>query len=78
MTSQPESAKLFVEPDSFSGIDIPPELEESLRRHRENLVRLVTTLRSAGISQAQIEESVAVIVASYKYELMQALNAWMR
>jgi hypothetical protein len=73
-----KSVEKFTEPDTFHDVEIPPELEESLHRHRENLSRLIISLRSAGISEAQIEESVSVIVASYKDELMQALKTLMR
>jgi hypothetical protein len=60
--------------DAYQGLDIPVELEESLRRHREHLARLVLSLRSAGFSREQIEESVSAIIASYKTELMAALR----
>jgi hypothetical protein len=60
--------------DAYQGLDIPVELEESLRRHREHLARLVLSLRSAGFSRVQIEESVSAIIASYKTELMAALR----
>lgn len=73
-----KSVEEFTGLDTFSDVEIPPELEESLQRHRKNLVRLIITLRSAGISESQIEESVSVIVASYKDELMQALKTFMR
>lgn len=64
--------------DPFSNLQIPPELEASLQRHREHLAQLVTTLRSAGVDEAQIEESVSVIVASYKDELTHAMKRLMR
>lgn len=73
-----ESIEKFTGLDTFSDVEIPPELEESLQRHRENLARLIISLRSAGISEAQIEESVSIIVASYKVELMEALKTFMR
>jgi hypothetical protein len=60
--------------DPFHDLEIPVELEESLQRHREHLARLVVTLRSAGVDDAQIEESVSVIVASYKDELVRAMK----
>ena len=64
--------------DLFRDLEIPPELEESLQRHRENLARLVMSLRSAGVKDAQIEESVSVIVASYKDELIGAMKRMVR
>jgi len=64
--------------DPFSDLEIPAELEESLQRHRENLVRLATTLRCAGVDETQIEQSVSVIVDSYKEELIRAMKRMMR
>ena len=68
----------FFGQDPFDGLAIPAELEDSLQRHRENLARLVVTLRSAGLSEEQIEESVSVIVASYKSELLRTIKSMMR
>jgi len=64
--------------DPFLGLDIPPELEESLQRHRQHLARLVIDLRCAGVQEAQIEHSVSVIVDSYKEELIRAMKRMMR
>lgn len=64
--------------DPFGDLEIPPELEESIQRHREHLSRLVMSLRSAGISEAQIDESVSVIVNSYKEELIRAMKRMVR
>lgn len=64
--------------DPLQYLEIPPELEINIQRHRENLARLVVSLRRAGISEAQIEESVAVIVASYKEELIASIKALAR
>jgi hypothetical protein len=61
--------------DPFADMEIPPELEASLQRHREHLSRLVHTMRQAGISQEQIEDSVSVIIASYKDELIHAMKS---
>ena len=55
-------------------LDIPPDLEESLRRHREHLVQLVISLRSAGVDEAQIEESVSILIDSYKDELIRTMK----
>ena len=63
--------------DPFAGIDIPPPLQASLRRHREHLARLVANLRSVGLDQASIEASVSVIVESYRTELLGAIRSMM-
>jgi hypothetical protein len=60
--------------DPFGDFAIPTELEESIQRHREHLAKLVASLRSAGINEAQIEESISVLVASYKNELILAMK----
>ncbi len=64
--------------DPFSDLDIPPELEESLQRHREHLGQLVSSLRCAGMDPLQIEASVSVIVDSYNEELIRAMKRVMR
>lgn len=69
---------IWAEQDPFQGFEIPPQLEENLKRHRENLESLIRSLQMVGISEAQIEESVSVIVASYKEELMQTIKALKR
>ncbi len=65
----------LVPPDPFAGLEIPEVLHESMRRHQENLVRLIRSLQSAGLSEAEIEVSVSVIVASYRSELIHALKS---
>ncbi len=69
---------VWAEQDPFQVFEIPPQLEESLKRHRENLEKLICSLQMVGISEAQIEESVSVIVASYKEELVQTIKALKR
>ncbi len=64
--------------DPLGKLDIPPELEPSLERHRQNLARLVMSLRSAGVDDTQIEESVTVAVASYRDELVHAMKRMAR
>jgi hypothetical protein len=60
--------------DAFRDLPIPPELEASLRHHREHLAQLVVNLRSAGIHQSQIETSVSIIMTSYEAELVSAIK----
>lgn len=61
--------------DPFAGLDVPEALQDSLKRHRENLAQLVRNLHSAGLDNQQIEASVSVIVESYKEELLRAIKA---
>ncbi len=61
-------------PDPFADLEIPPFFEESLLRHRSHLVELVRTMKVAGVREEAIEESVSVLVAMYKGELMVAIR----
>lgn len=67
MTTAPEI-------DPFAELEVPEALQESLARHRDNLARLVASLRSAGLGEAQIELSVSVMVDSYKQELIRTIK----
>ena len=67
-----------VEPDPFHDLYIPAELEENLQRHRQNLARLVLSLRSAGVNAADIEESVSILVESYRDELIRTVKGMMK
>lgn len=67
----------FVAAGLTEGITIPPILEESVRRHQANLARLATNLQSAGLSLVQVEESINVLVETYRAELMSAVRAIM-
>lgn len=64
--------------DPFAELEIPEQLQQSLQRHREHLATLVTNLQSVGLSEAQIEASVSVMVASYKEELLRAIKVMVR
>jgi hypothetical protein len=73
-----KSVDMLTGPDPFAGIEVPPELEVSIQRHRANLVQFILSLQSAGVSEDQIEESVTVIVRSYKEELIRTLKTLVR
>ncbi len=60
--------------DPFAELDVPPPLEVSLARHRRHLAELVSTMKMAGVNDRQIEESVSVLIAAYKEELMAAIR----
>lgn len=66
------------ERDPFANMEIPDALRDSLQRHREHLAKLVANLKAVGLSEVQIEESVSVMVSSYKEELLRAIKAMMR
>ncbi len=54
---------------------IPSILRASVERHQANLARLLQSLRAAGMDEAQIESAVAIVIDSYKIELLQAIRA---
>jgi hypothetical protein len=60
--------------DPFADLEIPPFFEGSLARQRGHLVELARTLKIAGVRDETIEESVSVLVALYKEELMVAIR----
>ena len=59
---------------AFEGLDIPELLHASVERHTVNLARLVASLKSAGMTESQIDAGVATIVESYKAELLVAIR----
>ncbi len=67
-----------IEIDPFAEIQVPEALQESLQRHRSNLATLIRSLEAVGLTDAQIESNVSVIVASYKEELLRAIKAMVR
>jgi hypothetical protein len=68
----------FHDPDPFASLEVPPELEESLARHRRHLAELVRAMKTAGVSEDHIEESVSELIASYKTELLAAIRSMKR
>lgn len=58
-----------------SAMQIPPELQASVARHQENLLRLMESLRAAGMEEAQIEAALTTLIDSYKHELLEAIRA---
>ena len=60
-------------PDLTQGMKIPPTLEASVQRYQANFARLVRILYNAGLGAAQIEESINMLVETYRTELASAL-----
>jgi len=65
-------------PDPAMGLNVPPALAASINRHRAHVEQLATSLRAAGMPDAQIEASVSVLIASYRSELIPALKSLMK
>jgi hypothetical protein len=59
------------------GIDIPPALQASVRRHQENLAQLAKNLQKMGLSLEKVEESINMLVETYRSELLGAVRALM-
>lgn len=58
----------------FGAASVPPELSESINRHKMHLISLVAALRTAGVDSATIETSVDALVECYKAELVRAIR----
>ncbi len=70
-----EDSNLLAEgSDAFADLEVPPPLDESIARHRRHVAELVRTMKTAGVSDEQIEESVSVLIAAYKAELIEAIR----
>ena len=52
--------------------ELPPMLQQSLTRHRENLSSMVAALRAAGLDEVSIERHLEVLIGSYRAELAAA------
>lgn len=53
---------------------LPPALQSSLARHRDNLASMVSALQAAGLDEASIESHLSVLIDSYRAELAVALH----
>jgi hypothetical protein len=56
-------------------LEIPVELHPSVMRHQSHLAALVASLRSAGLQEDMVENSVRGLVDSYAVELTAAIRA---
>jgi hypothetical protein len=71
--STSQSTALIASLDEDPADDLPPALQDSLARHRENLASMVSALRAAGLAEASIESHLSVLIDSYRAELSAAL-----
>ena len=62
------------DPSAKRDADLPPALQQSLTRHRDNLASMVVALRAAGVDEASIESHLSVLMDSYRAELSTALR----
>jgi hypothetical protein len=69
------SLDMMMDTDPFADLDVPPQLEESLMHHRRHLAQLIRAMKTAGVSEEHMEESVSEIIASYKAELLAAIRS---
>ena len=61
--------------DATAGLHVPPSLQAGVARHRVHLSQLAVALRAARLPDAQIAASLDALVASYRAELINVLNA---
>lgn len=65
-------------PDLTQGLEIPLTLRATVQRHQANFAGLVCNLHSAGISAVQIEESINMLLETYRAVLVSALRVEQR
>lgn len=58
-----------------SELDLPPALQTSLARHRENLSSMMTSLQAVGLSEEAIDAHLSTLIGSYQAELSTALTS---
>ena len=55
-------------------VDLPPQLQASLERHKANLLRLYWQLSAIGAREAVIEDTLSAMIASYRDELLTLIR----
>lgn len=70
----PHSDVLFDQLGGRAVDELPPTVQRSLARHRENLASMVLALQAAGLDEASIERHLSVLIDSYRAELSEALH----
>ena len=65
-------------PDLTQGLEIPSTLRATVQRHQANFAELACNLHSAGISAVQIEESINMLLETYRTVLVSALRVEQR
>lgn len=61
--------------ETLSDFDVPEQLLELVDRHKQHLIELVTKLRTVGIDEIAIEETVDQLIANYRVQLLEAAKA---
>jgi hypothetical protein len=56
-------------------IEIPEQLRAAAARHKEHVAQLVGQLRSFGMTEEAIEQSVDQLISAYRAELVEAIKA---
>ena len=58
-----------------AGPPLPLVLRANAARHEINLARLAQTLRSAGLDEPSVQESLRTVMASYSEELQTTVRS---
>lgn len=54
---------------------IPEQLRAAAARHKQHVSQLVSQLRSFGMTEEAIEQSVDELISAYRAELVKAIKA---
>jgi hypothetical protein len=64
--------------DRLAAAAANPALENSVKRHCENLENLAKTLKSLGLDDKEIDRNVVAVFEEYERELMNTVGHMMR
>ncbi len=70
----PGSTRHLATADFPGELEIPGPLQANVERHPANLAQLIRSLQRAGIDKRQIDAFAEAVVASYRTELLLAIE----
>jgi hypothetical protein len=59
---------------AYLEVRVPIDLIGAVQRHHENLVRMMNSLRRAGVIEDEVKRQIDVFVHSYRCELIEAAS----
>jgi hypothetical protein len=72
------SEALSVAKNRLAAVSSVPALQQSVKRHCENLEALAVTLRSLGMDNQEIDRNVLSVFEEYERELLHTLSQMMK